>query len=437
MIGEALRQRDVGPAVLVVRPPQRHVAQEHAFGPFVLDCASRQLLRDRRPVKIRPQVYELLRILATQRPHSVSIEQLAGAWTGKAVRRHTIGVTLAELRAILGDYGSWIRRDGRAGFSLRTPASDSLIRKGDHCLGLSSRAGVGLALESFSKAVALAPEDHRAFEGRLRGYLWLAAFGLKPGWQLAPQSRTATERLLSLVGATPTLRCQSAFGALVYQRRLEDARATFEQLTVAEPPMITAYVGKASVLVALGDLDGARAAAERAVASDPLSADAAVSELAVTIWRGDTKLAVRRGERTVELHPFHGPARIYHGMALELQGELAPALEQYRAATRLIGQLPWSQSLEAGCLVKMGRVGDARRIRNELNARRRGEYIDPYAMARIHLALGSMDSAADALAQAVNDRVGYLPTVAVDPFVAPFRNDRRFAAIVGQLRQPC
>jgi len=437
MIGEALRQGDAAPTVSVAQDPRRHVVREHAFGPFVLDCVSRQLLRDQRSVKIRPQVYELLRLLATQSPRCVSIERLADAWSGKRVRRHTIGVTLSELRKILGDYASWIRHDRRAGLSLRIPASDPLIRKGDHCLALSSRAGVALALDAFTKAIALEPDDHRAFEGRLRGYLWLTAFGVKPGWQSAPHFYQAAERLLSLAGATPTLRCQSALGALVYERRFDDALATFEQLTAAEPSMVMAYVGMASVLVAIGDLDGARAAVEKAVASDPLSAAAAVSELAVTIWLGDTELAVRRGERTVQLHPFCGLARIYYGMALELRGELAPALDQYRAATRFIGPLPWSQSLEAGCLVKMGRVRDARQIRDELSARPRGEYIDPCAMARIHLALGSVDLAFEALAQAVNDRIGYLHTLAVDPLLGQLHNDRRFAALTRQLRQPC
>jgi tetratricopeptide (TPR) repeat protein len=200
--------------------------------------------------------------------------------------------------------------------------------------------------------------------------------------------------------------------------------------------MSAAYIGKASVLVALGDLDAAQAAAQAALACEPLSPGAAISEVAVAIWRGEIERAVRRGARAVELHAFSGPARIHYGMALELQGERARALDEYRAASLFAGQLPWSQSLEAACLANMGRLQDARRICAGLQARRRTEYIDPYAMARIHLALGSVDQAFDELSQAVNDRVRYIDTVTVDPLVEGFRKDPRFDGVVKQLRLP-
>ena len=83
----------------------------------------------------------------------------------------------------------------------------------------------------------------------------------------------------------------------------------------------------------------------------------------------------------------------------------------------------------------MGRVNDARDILDNLKTRRRTEYVDPYALARIHLALDSPDQAFEALSQAVTDGVGYLDTMAVDPLAEEFRTDRRFNALLRQLRQ--
>jgi tetratricopeptide (TPR) repeat protein len=377
-------------------------------------------------------VYEVLHLLAAHGGRSVSSDELCQAWRGKRVDRHTVGVTISDLRKVLGDCGSWIQYDRNTGFSLRIPLSDSLIRHGDHFLGNCSRDGVGHALNTFSEAVAIAPEDHRGFQGQANCYLLLSAFGLRPGWQLAPLFRNAHQRATALVGSTPTLRCQSAQGLLFYEHRVTDSLAEFRRITDVEPSLTTARVCQALVLAATGDLDAAKAATQAALAIDPLSPTAATSDLSVSIWRGETELAVGLGARVVELHPFFAPARIYYGMALELSGDPTHALDEYRTASLFMQQLPWAVSLEAACLAKTGRVNDARRILDDLKSRRRTEYVDPYALARIQLALGSPDEAFDALSQAVADDVGYLHTIAVDPLVEGFRRDPRFNSLLRQ-----
>jgi DNA-binding winged helix-turn-helix (wHTH) protein len=408
--------------------------QAFALGPFTIDCASRQLLRNGRRVKIRPQVYEVLRVLATHCNDTVSTEELFQAWSHRTVLPHTVGVTISEVRRVLGDCGSWIRYDRDTGFSLRIPPSESLVRLGYHLMELCSRDGLTRALDAFNEASAVEPEDQRAFEGQANCYLLLSAFGLRPGWQVAPLFRNAHQRALELVGSTATLRCLSARAMLAYEGRIEDARAELERVLGTDPSMVMGHVCNAVVLALKGDLDAALAASEAALANEPLSAAAATSRLSVTVWRGDTDSAVTLGARVVQLHPFYGPARLYYGMALELSGDATGALEQYRTASLFMQQLPWAQSLEACCLAKMGRESDAGRIRDTLNARRRTEYVDPYAMARIHLALGALDDAFEHLSQAVGDGVGYLSTIAIDPLAEAFRTHRRFDRLVNRFR---
>jgi Flp pilus assembly protein TadD len=365
----------------------------------------------------------------------VSLQQLrAEAWRGAPVHRHTIGVTLGELRRAMAEYGSWIRHDRRAGFSLRVPPSEAAIRIGDHLLGHCSRDGFKRALEMFNEAAATAPDDHRGFAGQSNCYLLLTAFGLKPGWQVAPLFRNAHQRAIALAGPTPELRCQFAQGLLFYERHLRHARVAFERLADAESSNAAAHVGNAFVMAAAGDLDAATTATEAALAIEPLSPVAATSNLMVTVWRRDKDLAVTLGARVVELHPFFGPARIYYGMALQVIGEFTRAVEQYRTATLFMQQLPWALSLEAACLARMGRVSDARTIRDALSARRHTEYVDAYAMARIHLALGAVDDAFNELARAIDDGVGYAYTIGVDPLADGFRTDRRFPLLLRQLR---
>jgi DNA-binding winged helix-turn-helix (wHTH) protein len=419
-----------GPVLPALRSRPGGIAHGYSFGPFVLDCASGQLFRDGQAVKIRPQVYEVLCVLAANRDRYVSPEQLMQAWSGTAVCRHTVGVTIREARRLLGDCGAWVRSRRGAGYLLRVPPSELLIRRADHLLRVCSRQALGLALDAFTEAIGVAPEDHRGFEGQASCYLLQAAFGLEPPSHLAPRFRAAHQRATALVGSTPSLRSLSAQAMLAYEGRVDDAVAECERIIDEEPLLLTAHVCKAFGLIAAGDLDGASRAIASALAIDPLSSVAASTELSLRIWRGETDRAVARGHDAVELHPFFPPARLYYGQALELSGELTRALEQYRLASVFMQQLPWARSLEAACLVKMGRLDDARAIRRDLHARRRTEYVDPYAMARIHLALGSRQHAFDELSQAVADRVGYLFTITVDPLAEGFKRDRRYRALL-------
>ena len=56
------------------------------FGPFKLDLAGRQLLRDGQRVPLAPKVYHLLCVLAEERPRALSRQELHGRlWPGTFV----------------------------------------------------------------------------------------------------------------------------------------------------------------------------------------------------------------------------------------------------------------------------------------------------------------------------------------------------------------
>jgi two-component system, OmpR family, phosphate regulon response regulator PhoB len=93
------------------------------FGPFALDLAAGRLMRDNAEMRLRPQAFHALRVLVAHRGEYVSHEQLmAEAWRGIVVSRHTVDVTLAEVRRTLGEYAAWIRRRADAGYCLEEPA---------------------------------------------------------------------------------------------------------------------------------------------------------------------------------------------------------------------------------------------------------------------------------------------------------------------------
>src|ERR1700730_9572570 len=113
--------------------PHQVLARHITVGPFLLNIADRRLLRDGLEVKLRPQAFNVLCVLAQNASQDVNYDQLIlKAWDGVSVSRHTLEVTVAEVKKVLGEYGSWISRRPKLGYSLEIPESDELIRNGWH-----------------------------------------------------------------------------------------------------------------------------------------------------------------------------------------------------------------------------------------------------------------------------------------------------------------
>ena len=110
-----------------------------------------RLVRDDAEIRLRPQARRVLRVLLLHRGHTVGYEQMmAEAWEGTFVSRHTVDVTVAELRKTLGEFGRWITHRTKEGYSLDVPSSEELIRRGWHFWSRRTREGAERAIELFS-----------------------------------------------------------------------------------------------------------------------------------------------------------------------------------------------------------------------------------------------------------------------------------------------
>ena len=335
------------------------------------------------------------------------------AWEGTTVSRHTINVTVGEVRRLLDDCASWIMWRPKLGYCLRIPQSDTLVRLGWHFVNLRSREAYERALECFRNAAAETPGDHRAFEGLASCYLMMASFGARSGREMFQSFLLAHEQVVALVGWTPEIRCNFAHAIHMYQRRLDDALAAFDRAVAEKPQLAIAHVRRALLLVTMGDLDGALESAHRSLAADALHPLTSVAEANVRIWRREFDQAVALGQRAAQLHPYFMLARAYYGMALEFSGRPDAALDQYHIGGVITQGLAWMRGLEGVCLAKLGRDDEARRVLAELLERRQREYIDAYALARLQLALGNTDTAFIELERAIEENVGGLVRAAL------------------------
>lgn len=83
-----------------------HPAAKYAFGPFRVDVAENQLLRDSQPVPLTSRAFELLTVLLEQSGHLVDKQELLRrVWGGTFVEEAVLSVNVAAIRHALADNG--------------------------------------------------------------------------------------------------------------------------------------------------------------------------------------------------------------------------------------------------------------------------------------------------------------------------------------------
>ena len=76
----------------------------YRFGRFIVDCDTRQLLRDDRELHLSPKAFDLLVFLLAKRPRAISkTEMLEHLWPSTFVEETNLASLVAEIRRALGD----------------------------------------------------------------------------------------------------------------------------------------------------------------------------------------------------------------------------------------------------------------------------------------------------------------------------------------------
>jgi DNA-binding winged helix-turn-helix (wHTH) protein len=109
------------------RNAETDAGARYAFGDFVLDCGTRQVLRAGVALPFSPKALLLLELLIRCRPQAVSRTRLTAAlWADTHVGPTSLHVLVSQVRAALGDDPDsprWIRTVPRFGYAFAGPAA--------------------------------------------------------------------------------------------------------------------------------------------------------------------------------------------------------------------------------------------------------------------------------------------------------------------------
>jgi tetratricopeptide (TPR) repeat protein len=408
--------------------------EQITFGPFRLDMTTSTLLRDGHELELRPQAFHALRALIHNRGRYVGYAQMINqAWDGNLVSKHTVAVTIGEVKRILGEFGPWISYRPKLGYRLDVPHSDDLVKQGWHFWSRRTREGFEKALDCFQQAAIENPSDFRAFEGISLCYLLLGTYGMRIPREMYNGFLQAHRRAVELFGLTPERRADRAHGLHLFEHKLDEAETELLKAQEESPESPEVYVRLTMLYITQSRLDDALNILLRARSTHSLWPTVPANEILVHFFRREYEAAIACGKRALELHPYLYLGRLFYGESLEHSGKYAQALEQYRLAVIMSPDLPWLQAVEAACLAKHGRRKEATSILTDLIQIRKTQYVDAYFMAVLMDALGDPDQAFQELERAYHEKSSALFALGVDPRLDNLRKDSRFASLVSRV----
>jgi tetratricopeptide (TPR) repeat protein len=399
-----------------------------------VDPAAQRLRRGSAELVLRPQAFRALNVLIKNSGQYVHHQQMIlEAWGGTSVSRNTVAVTIAEVKKVLREYGSWIRCRPKLGYRLEIPKGEDLIRVGWHLWNRRTREGFDKALAHFQQAAEEDSTDFRAFEGIALSYLLLCTYGMRPPQETYPKFLEAHQRAVAIGGLTAALRSDRGHGLHICERKLGQAERDLLHALREEPRLETVYVRLAVLYCSMGRLDEALDVVLQSRAADPLYPVLPSTETFVRLCRREFDAAVVCGKNALDLHPYQHMGRAHYAQALEGTGQIEDALAQHRLVCVMSPDLPSLHALEGGCLGRNGRQAEAAAILAGLQRIRETEYVDAYYMALLLEALGRRDRAFEELQRACQESSAALFMLNVDSRMDGLRKDARFKRLQRKL----
>jgi DNA-binding winged helix-turn-helix (wHTH) protein/tetratricopeptide (TPR) repeat protein len=301
------------------------------FGPFRLDSAERQLLRDGEPVTIPPKAFDTLVVLVENRGHAVRKDELIkSVWPDTFVEENNLTQYVSLLRKALGENGGkgYIETVPRWGYRFVGDVRLADVEAAEVTVHRTTRASVEIREEM--------GDDPRPALGQRAALLvsvcavLVAVVAIAYAWAAGgpPQSRRMTDNE----------RAYEAYmrGRYLWSRRTtESTRASIEQFKRAideDPNFALAWVGLADAY-AIEAAPLAEPALRRALEIDDTIGEAHASLGFYRLFHHwDVPMAESELRLAVELSPRYATAHQWYALCLGVQGRFDAAKAEMAAA---------------------------------------------------------------------------------------------------------
>lgn len=292
--------------------------------------------------------------------------------------------------------------------------------------------GLQASLEYFQQAIQKDPRYPLAYAGQADAYASLADFNVLPTREVMPKVRSAAAKAIELDDSLAEAHTSLAW-ARFHDWDWDGTEKEFRRAISLNASYPTAHVWYADFLSSMGRFDEAEAELRRASEANPLSPVINAAMATRLYYARQYAAAVEQCQKTLAMEPSFVPAHLLLGRAELLNGDLTQAAAELKKALELSeGDTNELAAVGYGYAVAH-QAAEARSVLGDLKERAKQTYVQPMALAMIHLGLGEQNATFDALGKAFDDRSAGLVYLKVEPAFDPIRSDARFGELLGKI----
>jgi TolB-like protein/DNA-binding winged helix-turn-helix (wHTH) protein/Flp pilus assembly protein TadD len=318
---------------------------------------------------------------------------------------------------------------------ISTEAHENYL-KGRYRWNQRTESGLRAGIEHFQKAIALQPKYAQAYAGLADCYIMMANWGFMASDEAYPKAEGAARQALELDDQLAEAQTSLAYATFLYDWDWPGSEQRFRRAIELDPNYATAHHFYSVYLMAAGRFAEAQVEIRRAQELDPLSLiiNSVVGWIYYETRQYDQ--AIQQCERAVEMDPTYAPALLDLGTIYLKTGDYKKALVQFERARTIVGDKSVVLSYLAQVRALSGDKTGAQEILRKLENPSSPTFVSAWDLALIYIALGEKEKALADLEKAVDQHVGWVVRLSVDPALDTVRAEPRFKILQQRVHVP-
>jgi TolB-like protein/DNA-binding winged helix-turn-helix (wHTH) protein/Tfp pilus assembly protein PilF len=298
--------------------------------------------------------------------------------------------------------------------------------KGRYFWNKRTEAGLQKGIEYFQTSVARDPNYALAYAGLADSYIMQANWRFAPAAGAYQEARAAALRALELDPDLAEAKTSLAYSTLLYQWDWNGAEKGFREAIALNPNYASAHHFYSICLLTAGRQREALAEIQRAQELDPLS-------LIITSVHGWIFYEERQYDhaaeyfgKTLEMDSQYVPALLDLGECQLRRGDSHKAMEEFQKARSVDGDTSRVLADIAQAYALSGQQSSALKIVKQLEEVSSSRFVSPWDLSFVYAALGDKARAIQMLDKSIDEKVGWVTSLGVDPGFDSLRDDPRF-----------
>jgi serine/threonine protein kinase/tetratricopeptide (TPR) repeat protein len=297
--------------------------------------------------------------------------------------------------------------------------------------------GIKRAFEQFQQAIERDPHFALGYVGLADSYTALTFYNFAAPHEAMPKAKESALKALALDNTLAEAHASLAHIMMNYYWDWATAEKEFKHSMELKPDYATAHQWYAiHYLTATGRLDEALQEMKKALEFEPASLVMNTFMGATLYYAGRYDEAIDQCRRTIEMDPNFAVGHWHLGLAYEQKQVFDAAIEEFQRAVSLSGGSPLMRAALGHAYAMSQKTYEANKILDELNELSTQQYVSPYELATIAVALGNNEKAFQLLERAYTERSFHLVNLNVSPQFKSVRSDPRFKDLVRRINLP-